>query len=228
MKAQLWWDVARATGVVGWALLAAAVIWGLLLSTRLVRGRPTPAWLLDMHRFLGGGAVIFTSLHLTGLVADTYVHFGAADLLVPFASSWRPGAVALGVVSLYLLVAIELTSLLMRRLPRRVWRKIHLTSFGLFWAATYHFILAGTDAGNALARWGINLTAAAVVFLTLVRILAPRRARKSGARVAASGSSRGRTQGDGAVVAAATTTRKHSSGRSGGRRDAPTPTARLH
>jgi predicted ferric reductase len=226
MKAQLWWDVARATGVVGWALLAAAVIWGLLLSTRLVRGRPTPAWLLDMHRFLGGAAVIFTSLHLTGLVADTYVHFGAADLLVPFASSWRPGAVALGVVSLYLLVAIELTSLLMRRLPRPVWRKIHLTSFGLFWAATYHFILAGTDAGNALARWGINLTAATVIFLTLVRILAPRRARKSGARIAASGSSLSRTRGNGAAAGGAAA-RTHSSGRSG-RRDAPTPSARLH
>ena len=215
MNPQLWWDVARATGVVGWALLAATVIWGLLLSTRLVRGRATPAWLLDMHRFLGGAAVIFTSLHLTGLVADTYVHFGAADLLVPFASSWRPGAVALGVVSLYLLVTIELTSLLVRHLPRPVWRKIHLTSFGLFWAATYHFILAGTDAGHPLARWGINLTAATVVFLTLMRILAPgRRSRKLRGRIAASGSSLSRTH---AARAAATagTTRTASTTRSG-------------
>jgi predicted ferric reductase len=174
MTTQLWWYVARATGIVGWAMLAAAVIWGLLLSTRLARGRPTPAWLLDMHRFLGGAAVIFTLLHLTGLVADTYVHFGPADMLVPLASSWRPGAVALGVVSLYLLLAIELTSLLMRRLPRPVWRRVHLTSFGLFWVATFHFVLAGTDAGHPLARWGINLTAATIVFLTLVRILAPK------------------------------------------------------
>lgn len=217
MNPQLWWDVARATGIVGWALLAAAVIWGLLLSTRLVRGRPTPAWLLDMHRFLGGAAVIFTSLHLTGLVADTYVHFGAADLLVPFASSWRPGAVALGVVSLYLLVTIELTSLLMRRLPRGVWRKIHLTSFGLFWAATYHFILAGTDAGHPLARWGINLTAATIVFLTLMRILAPgRRPRKLRGRIAASGSSQARTHAERAAETAGTT-RTVSSGGSGPR-----------
>jgi predicted ferric reductase len=225
MRAQLWWDVARATGVVGWALLAAAVIWGLLLSTRVVRGRPTPAWLLDMHRFLGGAAVIFTSLHITGLVADTYVHFGAADLLVPFASSWHPGAVALGVVSLYLLVAIELTSLLMRRLPRPLWRKIHLTSFGLFWAATYHFILAGTDAGNALARWGISLTAATVVFLTLVRILVPRRARRSGARISASGSPPSRTRGERTPVAVGTT--RTGPGTRRGRRDVTTTPARV-
>jgi predicted ferric reductase len=174
MTTQVWWHAARATGIIGWALLTAAVIWGLLLSTRLARGRPTPAWLLDMHRFLGGAAVIFTLLHLAGLVADTYVHFGLADLLVPYASSWRPGAVALGVVSLYLVVAVELTSLLMRRIPRRAWRGVHLTSFVLFWSATFHFILAGTDAGHPLAMLGINLAAATVVFLTLVRILSPR------------------------------------------------------
>jgi predicted ferric reductase len=171
---QLWWLVARASGFVAWALVANSVIVGLLLSTRLTRGRPTPAWLTDMHRFLGGTAVVFTLLHVGGLVADTYVHFGLADLLVPLASSWRPGAAALGVVSLYLLAAIELTSLLRRRIPRSVWRRVHVTSFVLFWTATFHFLLAGSDRGHPLARWGINITAATVVFLSLVRILGTR------------------------------------------------------
>ena len=191
MTTQLWWHVARATGIVAWALLASSVIVGLLLSTRLTRGRPTPAWLTDMHRFLGGTAVVFTLLHVGGLVADTYVHFGLADLLVPLASSWRPGAVALGVVSLYLLAAIELTSLLRRRIPRSVWRRVHLTSFVLFWTATFHFLLAGSDHGHPLARWGINITAATVVFLTLVRILAQRgRSAQRAARHGVSSSSR--------------------------------------
>ena len=91
MTTQVWWFVARATGIVGWALLAAAVILGLLLSTRLARGRPTPAWLLDMHRFLGGAAVSFTALHLGGLVADSYVHFGLADLWCRWPRRGAPG-----------------------------------------------------------------------------------------------------------------------------------------
>ncbi len=174
MNPQLWWYVARATGIVAWALLAASVIWGLLLSTRLARGRPTPAWLLDLHRFLGGAAVAFTALHLGGLVADGYVHFGVADLLVPYASAWKPGPVALGIVSVYLLAVIEGTSLAMRRLPRRLWRAVHLSSYVLFWTATFHFILAGTDAPHPVALVGIDAVAATVVFLTLVRILSPR------------------------------------------------------
>ena len=179
MNPQLWWYAARATGIVAWALLATSVIWGLLLSTRLARGRPTPAWLLDLHRFLGGSAVAFTALHLVGLVADNYVDFGLVDLLLPYASSWEPGPVALGVVSIYLLVVVEGTSLAMRRISRRLWRAVHLSSYVLFWTATFHFILAGTDAPHPLARAGIDVVAVVVVFLTLVRILSPRGHRRA-------------------------------------------------
>ena len=45
MNEKLWWYIARSTGIVAWALVAAAVIWGLLLSTRLLKGRPAPKWL---------------------------------------------------------------------------------------------------------------------------------------------------------------------------------------
>lgn len=171
MNEHAWWYAARATGFVAWGLVTLAVIAGLLLSTRLAKRRPTPAWTLDLHRFLGGAAVVAVLLHLAGLVADNYVDFGAADVLVPFASSWKPGAVALGVVALYLLVAVQGSSMLMRRLPRRYWRAIHLTSFVAFWASTFHLQLAGTDAANSVARWTVNLAMVAVLFLTFMRVL---------------------------------------------------------
>lgn len=174
MNPQTWWYVARATGYVAWGLVTVSVITGLLLSTRLAKGRPTPAWTLDLHRFLGGTAVVATALHLAGLVGDNYVHFGAAELLVPFASSWEPGAVALGIVALYLLLAVQVSAMMMRRLPRKLWRIVHLTSFVVFWTSTFHLQLAGTDAGNPVSRWTVNLAMTSVVFLTLVRVLAGR------------------------------------------------------
>lgn len=157
MSPQSAWFLARATGYVAWGLVTAAVVTGLLCATRLTRGRPTPAWTLDLHRFLAGTAVGFTGLHVAGLVADTYVHFGAAEILVPFASTWRPREVALGVVAFYLLVAVEATSLLRRHLPRRAWRGVHLTSYLLFWVATFHLLTAGTDSTSppprSRSRW---------------------------------------------------------------------------
>ena len=80
--------------------------------------------------------MIFTAVHLVGLVADSYVTFGWAEILVPMASGWKPGAVAFGVVSMYLLVAVEATSRAIRRLPRNLWRWVHRSSFVLFATAT--------------------------------------------------------------------------------------------
>jgi predicted ferric reductase len=179
MDDKIWWYTARAGGIVAFALVTAAVVWGLLLSTRLLGRRPAPKWLLDLHRMLGGLAVVFTVIHMAGLVADTWVHFGVADLLVPLASGWREGAVAWGVVGFYLLVAVEITSLLMRRLPRRVWRAVHAGSYVLFWVAALHGATAGTDAGHPAYRWGSAAAIAAVVFLTVLRIVESRRAGKA-------------------------------------------------
>ena len=132
MNSQVWWFVARSSGIIAWALLTLSVCWGLLLSTRLLARRVSPAWLLDLHRHLSGLAVVFTGVHLVGLVADSYVTFGWAELFIPMASSWKPGAVAFGIVAFYLLLAVEITSLAMRRLPRSLWRWVHRSSFALF------------------------------------------------------------------------------------------------
>src|SRR5438105_12749110 len=123
MSQQLPWYFARSAGLIAWALLTASVIWGLVMSTKAkpFGKRPRPNWMLDLHRYVGGLAVIFTGVHVGALLIDTYVHFDVVSVLVPFASSWRPSAVAWGVASLYLILAIELTSLARRRLPKRLW-----------------------------------------------------------------------------------------------------------
>lgn len=179
MTEHLAWYLARSTGLVALALATASVAWGLLFSTRLLQGRPSPKWLLDLHRFLGGLTVLFTALHLGALVADSYVEFGPAELLVPMASAWRPEAVAWGVVAMYLLVAVEATSLVMNRLPRPLWRRIHQASYAVFWLAVVHGARAGTDAGTPAVRIATTAAVLLVVFLTGYRVLAVRRSRRT-------------------------------------------------
>lgn len=175
MNDHLAWYVARASGIVGLGLLTMAVAWGLLFGTRLLQGRPSPKWLLDLHRFLGGLAVVFTAIHVAALVADNYVAFAPVDLLVPLASDWRPGPVAWGIVAMYLLVAVELTSLAMQRLPRRLWRLVHLSSYALFWAAILHGATAGTDAGHPAYLGAVTSGIGAVALLTGYRVITLRR-----------------------------------------------------
>ena len=154
MKAQLdahfWWFLARSSGIIAWALLSASVIWGLVYASKMIPKKTAPRWLLDLHRFFGGLAVLFVGIHIASLVLDSYVQFGLKELFVPLASSWRPVAVAWGVLAFYLLIAVEVTSLAMARLPRRLWRRIHAASFGVFALGSVHAIFAGTDARNRL------------------------------------------------------------------------------
>jgi hypothetical protein len=162
---QLTWYIARAGGIVAWALLGASVIWGLWLSGRVRPLGARPAWILDLHRFLGGLATIFVGVHVGSILLDTYTSFGLADVLVPFASSWHPFAVAWGVVAMYVLLAVELTSLARHRLPQRLWRTLHVASLPLFVLATIHYVAAGTDAANPMSLAAIGLMSAAIVML---------------------------------------------------------------
>ncbi len=107
---------------------------------------------------------------------DDFVDFGWADVLVPYASEWRPEAVAWGIVGMYLLVAIEVTSLAMRRLPKRLWRVVHWTSAVLFVTATVHGWQAGTDTGRAFMAATI-VSIVVLAALTFVRVA--RAARRS-------------------------------------------------
>ena len=182
MSEQLWWYVARSGGIVALALTGMSVIWGLLYSTKLLQGGPTPKWTLDLHRFLGGAAVTFTAIHVAALVLDSYVHFGWAEILIPFASEWKPGAVAWGIVTTYLLLAVQITSMMMKRIPRRWWKLVHFSSYGLFWTGLVHGITAGTDAGNPLYVAGSALAVVTVLWMTVYRILTQRKLRSAGDR----------------------------------------------
>lgn len=188
MNQQLWWFVARASGLTSWFLCTAAVVWGLALSTRLLGKRPTPAWLLDLHRFLGALATVFATVHVAALVADGYVHFGVTEVLVPLASSWKPGPVAWGIAGFYLLLAVELTSLARRRLSARLWRLVHMASLPLWVLSTAHLLTAGTDARNAAVSSAVLISTGAVLFVTVVRILSPGRQRRLLPQPAATGS----------------------------------------
>jgi DMSO/TMAO reductase YedYZ heme-binding membrane subunit len=65
---------------------------------------------------------------------------------------------------MYLLVAIEVTSLLRHRLSHRVWHAIHLGSYLLFGMITVHFVTAGSDVRTMVASTTGVLIATAAAF----------------------------------------------------------------
>ncbi len=184
MNPQFWWHLTRASGIVAWLMLTLSVIWGILLSTKAFPEQRRPVWLLSLHRWLGGLTISFLAIHIAALVADSYVEFGVADIAIPYASEWKPGAVAFGVLAAWLLVAVQLTSLAMRRLPRKFWRAVHLTSYVAFWLTSMHAAFAGTDATSWLYRGGAVASIVSVAWALMYRV-ANRRAVRRAARASA-------------------------------------------
>ena len=170
MNPHFWWYVSRASGIISWLMITGSVIWGVILSTKAFPEQRRPAWILDLHRWLGGLAVGFLVLHIAGLLLHSYLRFTIADVLVPGHSAWRPGSVALGVVAAWTLVAVEGTSLAMKKLPKKVWRGIHLTSYATFWLTSLHAAFAGSDRSTFLYQITALGSIVAVAWAAMYRV----------------------------------------------------------
>lgn len=175
----MWWYVARSSGMVAVLLAGASIIWGLLLSSGYLDRNPPKRWLFNVHSWLGGLTVTFTGTHLLGLWLDGFIQYSVADLLIPFISDKAPGAGAMawGIVAFYLLLAVQLTSVMMRRIPGRWWRLIHMTSFLVLITGITHGATAGTDASNIFYIGGVIVMSLTTVFLTTYRVLTRRKPR---------------------------------------------------
>ena len=156
MNEQFWWFLSRSSGIVTWALLAATTLWGIFLSTRMLKPYDRPAWLRDLHTWLGTLTLLGTGLHIAAIMADSYVQFSVKDILVPMAATWKPLALAWGIVSMYILLAVQISSWAMKKIPRKLWRAIHFLSYGLFATTSIHSLSAGTDR-SALLYQGFSI-----------------------------------------------------------------------
>ncbi|MGD2059743.1 MAG: hypothetical protein PVF87_02650 [Acidimicrobiia bacterium] len=156
------WMVIRGSGIVAFAALSAATIWGLLVSSkllgRLVKAKPL-TW---FHESLGIAALLSTVVHVVVLSIHDYLDFTWAEILIPGVSDWRRGAVALGVVALYGLAIVVGSFYVKKYIGQKAWRTIHFASLGVFLAALLHGISAGTDTASPMMI-GLYLGSAAVV-----------------------------------------------------------------
>jgi predicted ferric reductase len=175
-----WWYLSRASGIIAWLVIAATCLWGILLITRMLKPADRPAWLLDLHKHLGLLSILATLGHVLFLLKDDWMQPTLAELLVigkfdgdrpnPMQAD-MPLAIDIGLVALYLLVVIQLTSYAMKKLPKRLWRAVHLTSYGVLLLGTIHGLMVGTDTSNMVLLMCMAGIIGVVLFALIARIL---------------------------------------------------------
>lgn len=160
------WATSRATGTIAYLALVLDVVVGLGLTTRAGDRWPGRAAAVDVHAWLSPLALGLTAVHAGALLADAYIGFDLIDLVVPFASSYRPGAVGVGILAAYLALLVHGSFALRGRIGTAWWRRLHALSFVVYVLATAHGLAAGTD---ARAPWMLALyTGSAALVLALV------------------------------------------------------------
>lgn len=171
---QIWWFVTRSSAILAWILLTLSVVWGILLSTRVARRVDSPAWLQDVHRHLSGVALVLVGLHVGSLLLDPFINMSFLDILVPGASRYRPLAVGLGIVAMYLLIAVYLSSLIHDRMPRRAWKGIHYASYAVVLGVAFHAGWSGTDVTELWYRVVAGVLIGLTAFAVVLRLLSPK------------------------------------------------------
>ena len=125
------WLVIRGSGVVAFALLSAATIWGLLVSSKLMGRWIKVKPLTWFHESLGIGALLATLVHVLVLSVHDFLDFSWAGILVPGLSDWRPVAVTAG-IGAFGVVLVSTSFYCQRSIGQKAWRTIHFASFGVF------------------------------------------------------------------------------------------------
>jgi DMSO/TMAO reductase YedYZ heme-binding membrane subunit len=95
--------------------------------------------------------------------------FGAAEIFIPGAASYRPAATAFGVIAMYATVVVLVTSWIRKRIGTTWWRRMHLLAVPAFVLSLAHGVFSGTDSTRPWMWWMYVVTGSAVVFLVVLR-----------------------------------------------------------
>ena len=151
------WYASRATGVVALLLLTGVLVLGIIVSSQgRLPGLPRFG-ATSLHRSVSLLAVVFVAVHVATAIADPFVSIGIAAAVVPFVSHYEPLWLGLGAVSIDVMLALVVTSLLRARIGRRVWRAVHWLAYVSWPVAVAHSVGSSTDLQHG---WLLYLTIA--------------------------------------------------------------------
>lgn len=167
---QVMWYITRAAGLTAYLLVWLSTVWGLAVSNKIFDPVLQRAFTYDFHQFISLLALGFVGVHLVVLLADRYLPFTVAQILIPFTASYRPVWVGVGVMALYLTLLVSITFYLRRRIGQKTFRAIHFASYLAFAGAALHGLLSGTDSPLWTVQAMYLGTTLVVVFLTAYRI----------------------------------------------------------
>lgn len=154
----LFWITSRAAGFAALVLASLAVSLGLLMSTKLLKGRTTE--LRTAHDTLSLSTIVAIVIHAVALLGDSYIHYSILDIALPLASSYKTLWTSAGIVAGWGLMLLGLSYYARRWVGAVRWRKLHRFTALAWLAGLAHALGEGTDAGQL---WFLAMIALVVI-----------------------------------------------------------------
>ena len=164
------WYVTRAAGLTAYLLLFLNVCLGLEVRSHYFETIFARWQSFDLHQFTALLALGFVIVHVTSLLGDTFVKFSPEQVLIPFASPYRPVWTAFGVFSLYLIIVVTASFYLRRIVGYHTFRALHYLTFAIFVMVLVHGLYSGTDSTSGWAKL-LYWTTGFIVLALLIRRL---------------------------------------------------------
>jgi DMSO/TMAO reductase YedYZ heme-binding membrane subunit len=173
------WYTVRTFGFLAYLVVAGSVVYGLLLSTKILDAIAHRPVSFALHKDLAIVGLVLAMLHVVVLLADQSFAFTPRAILVPFASPYAATWVGIGQISFYGLAVITASFYVRRQIGQRAWRMLHYLTFLAFIGATSHGIMSGSDSGSVWAFYIYLIPGSLAVFLLVYRIVISIAARAS-------------------------------------------------
>jgi methionine sulfoxide reductase heme-binding subunit len=164
------WVAERLAGFLAYFALAGSVVYGLLLSTKILDAIAHRPITFNLHQDLASFGLGLAGIHGALLALDKTVPFSLPQIAVPGLAPYAPLAVAAGQVAFYVMAAVIGSFYVRRTIGQRTWRLLHYLTFVAFVGATVHGLAAGTDSGSPWAWWIYVGASVMVAFLFTYRV----------------------------------------------------------
>jgi len=169
-RAILPWVFMRLLGFMAYFAMTASVIYGLLLSTKILDAIAHRPITFTLHQDLASIGLGLAAIHGMLLALDGTVPFTLAQIAVPGLAPYAPLWVGVGQIAFYLMALVVGSFYVRRQIGQRAWRTLHYVTFLAFIGATGHGVAAGTDSSTPWAWWIYVGSLVVVVFLLVYRI----------------------------------------------------------
>jgi predicted ferric reductase len=171
----IWWYISRASGLMAYLLVWLSTLWGFAISSKIFDSILKRVFIYDFHEHLSLLSLGFVLLHAVVLLLDRVEPLSLGEILIPFASNYRPFWTGIGIIAFYLSILVTVTFYIRSRISMKAFRTIHYLSIAAYVGALFHGLFSGTDSllsWTQVMYWGTFLSTVffAIYWLIIARI----------------------------------------------------------